>query len=68
MLYYFKRYFIVFIIISAFLMILSPRYASAVESIKGKYFNVYIADGIDKVELLRKLRASYFLRLDAGKR
>jgi len=60
---YINRFFIY--IYAAFIFtIILPQDTFAGESIKSRYFNIDIADGIDKVSLLRKLHAEYFLRLD----
>ena len=40
--------------------------ASAEQTVKSKYFNIYIGQGIDRTELLQKLNAHYFLQLKAA--
>jgi len=52
----------IFLIIILFFVAFLPHNAFAAESIKSKYFNIHIYDGIDKVQLLKKLDAEYFLR------
>ena len=40
----------------------APQKTLAQEAIKGRYFNTYVQSGIDKVGLLEKLNAGYFLQ------
>ena len=48
------------------IIILMAGTAFCQQTIKSKYFNVYLSDGIDKIELLKKLRADHFLHKNAA--
>ena len=56
----------VLLIAALFMVAVVSKDVFAEPLIKSKYFSVYADGGIDKVDLLKKLNAGYFLRLGAA--
>ena len=56
----------VLLIAALFIVAIVSKDVLAEPLIKSKYFSVYADGGIDKVDLLKKLNAGYFLRLGAA--
>ena len=56
----------VLLIAALFMVAVVSKDVFAEPLIKSKYFSIYADGGIDKVDLLKKLNAGYFLRLGAA--